>query len=451
MSLRARSVASILFSTARLHIHALLSILSALSFRTPSEKLRFAPSRFQRFTCSLLVILMFSNTALAEPEIPKAVASSIAVSATNYWLDLHFWWHKSGWAGKWAALGFQSPLGSGKPPRGWDGIGAPSRPMPAPLPPDNKASREGKVSKVKIFPGDVTIEPGVQVVFSAIAYDDEDQPVDGLEAKWTGLNEDKNLPLTVSSKATFISAVPGNYKLTADIAGRKAHVKIKVVGQKRVPGLKCDIKEPVSSRDLPKTQPQKIGMNRGYTSAPVSEQVALSSRTRKDKLPGLNRTKLQVSPKAMVVSPVVQSGGDYDYAWSYNNYTTSDDLGTERGDTLGHPPVGSSNFNFKIPVLALDGRGIDLDLSMDYNSRVWHKSGSEMYYDIDKDWLPGWSLGYGKIVIAGSGYMMIEGDGTRHSYNGVSRGSFPSPATSLQTFEGYTTDGSFIDYYAEGY
>ena len=40
---------------------------------------------------------------------------------------------------------------------------------------------------------------------------------------------------------------------------------------------------------------------------------------------------------------------------------------------------------------------------------------------------------------------------------GTERGDVPGhavdggEATSLQTFEGYTTDGSFIDYYAEGY
>ena len=47
--------------------------------------------------------------------------------------------------------------------------------------------------------------------------------------------------------------------------------------------------------------------------------------------------------------------------------------------------------------------------------------------------------------------MLIDADGTRHPYEGTLRGNFPSPASSLQTFEAHTTDGSFIDYYAEGY
>jgi hypothetical protein len=35
--------------------------------------------------------------------------------------------------------------------------------------------------------------------------------------------------------------------------------------------------------------------------------------------------------------------------------------------------AGSGNFQFSVPVLALDGRGLDLNLNLEYNSRVWHK------------------------------------------------------------------------------
>jgi hypothetical protein len=94
---------------------------------------------------------------------------------------------------------------------------------------------------------------------------------------------------------------------------------------------------------------------------------------------------------------------------------------------------------------------IDLNLGFNYNSRLWHKSGTDMYFDVDRDWVAGWILGFGKIVMAGTSYILMGGDGTRHSYSGLYRGSFDPPNSSLQSFEAYTTDGSFINYYAEGY
>jgi RHS repeat-associated protein len=136
------------------------------------------------------------------------------------------------------------------------------------------------------------------------------------------------------------------------------------------------------------------------------------------------------------------------------NNDTADDVGSERGVVTGRAVdggVGSANFQFAAPAVVSDGRGIDLTMLLNYNSRLWHKAGSEITFDIDRDWIPGWSLGFGKIVMAGDTYMLIDGDGTRHPYEGTLRGNFSAPATSLQTFEARTTDGTFIDYYAEGY
>lgn len=146
--------------------------------------------------------------------------------------------------------------------------------------------------------------------------------------------------------------------------------------------------------------------------------------------------------------------GEDDYGWNSGNYTTVDDPGTERGDMPGHAidgGAGSGDFQFAAPLIGLDGRGIDLNLAFNYNSRLWHKSGTDMYFDVDRDWIPGWMFGFGKIVMAGTSYILIDGDSTRHTYSGMYRGGFSSPYSSLQTFEAYTTDGSFINYYAEGY
>lgn len=61
-------------------------------------------------------------------------------------------------------------------------------------------------------------------------------------------------------------------------------------------------------------------------------------------------------------------------------------------------------------------------------------------------WIAGWTFGFGKIVMAGTTYVMIDGDGTRHSYSGLSRGDFTSvyqttQYNSLQSYEAYTREG----------
>ena len=61
--------------------------------------------------------------------------------------------------------------------------------------------------------------------------------------------------------------------------------------------------------------------------------------------------------------------------------------------------VGNSNYQLKVPVVRLPGRGLDLALDLTYNSRLWHKAGQEIHFNIDNDWpAPGWSLGFGKLV-----------------------------------------------------
>lgn len=135
--------------------------------------------------------------------------------------------------------------------------------------------------------------------------------------------------------------------------------------------------------------------------------------------------------------------------WNNSNWNTADDPGLQPGNPpdTGTDQAGSSNFSFSAPVVSLGGgRGMDINLSLNYNSLLWHRANGEITYDIDKGSpAPGWSLGYGKLMdMASQGGSMIEGpDGTRHSYDGtLQAGSSPG----YSTYYGRTTDGSFIDY-----
>lgn len=73
--------------------------------------------------------------------------------------------------------------------------------------------------------------------------------------------------------------------------------------------------------------------------------------------------------------------------WNGDNCWLADDPGNQIGNPPGTSPdagVGNGNFQFSAPVLALPGHGIDLNLSLNYNSRLWSKAGTQMSYDSDK-------------------------------------------------------------------
>src|SRR4051812_18693038 len=65
---------------------------------------------------------------------------------------------------------------------------------------------------------------------------------------------------------------------------------------------------------------------------------------------------------------------------------------------------GSESYNYSIPLLHLPGRnGLDLDLTLFYNSHVWTKTitsatASTVTFNADRDWPSyGFRLGYGYI------------------------------------------------------
>ena len=136
-------------------------------------------------------------------------------------------------------------------------------------------------------------------------------------------------------------------------------------------------------------------------------------------------------------------------------------LGVRRDRLQDAAELGSANFQFTVPIIALPGRGLDLALDLIYNSHVLHKIGDTTVYDISADWPgPGWSLGFGKMMAfytvhkyaAGPWYdgapkaLLQEPDGGRHSY--VSTHTVKVAKDFAQHFY-TTTDGSSIEYFLE--
>jgi RHS repeat-associated protein len=98
--------------------------------------------------------------------------------------------------------------------------------------------------------------------------------------------------------------------------------------------------------------------------------------------------------------------------------------------------LGSYDYVFSAPVLGLPGRGIDVNLALTCNSRVWTKETAGMTFNYGKGWpAAGWTLGYGRLIDnydnQGNG-LLIQPDGTRIHLQKQTGGSLAS------------TDGSFI-------
>jgi RHS repeat-associated protein len=313
---------------------------------------------------------------------PAAVPTAIAVIAKESSVSLAFWLHASGLAS------LIQGLGAGK-----------ARPQ------EKQSDRNAKVSRIQIFPGDVTIGLGDQVSFSAVAYDRNDTAVGGVKFKWSGKSSVPDRGVRLSQRGSFVATTPGSFSIEAEGAGKTGEVTVTVL-----PGVTRNTKlAPISTREV-------------------------SSRD----LPSKNVE----AQKAGDFLPLLPGDG-----WGDSNHWSADDPENRVGNPPGAPMdegAGSGNFQIAAPVLSLPGRGIDVSLALAYNSRLWNRAGSQISFDLDRGWpAPGWSLGFGKLLGMGvnNGAMLVDADGTRHSYTGTIT-FFPWGTI----FVGHTTDGTFIDY-----
>jgi RHS repeat-associated protein len=344
----------------------------------------------------VLVVCLFSSPTPAAPRTIVDVASAASVT-------LKFWYPSS-----WLAKLIQGQRNG------------PAKKQ------ETQAERDAKVSRIQILPENVVVDLSDEVKFVAVAYDDAGNTVGGVKMKWSGRGSSANQKVRISPQGNFEATTPGEFTIVAKGGGQTSEVKVTVRATKR-----RDLKEKpartiqVSSRDLP---PEAVASLRE------------SKRSRR----GSSAKRAHTARKAATTpAPMFQSGG----GWDGSNWWSADDPGNRVGDPPDSPPdggIGSGNFQFSAPIYSAEGRGIDVQLGLAYNSRLWNKAGTQMSYDNDKTWpAPGFNLGFGKLLgmTIPTGCMLVDADGTRHSYTGNI--SFYSWGTVGVM---HTTDGSLIDY-----
>lgn len=309
---------------------------------------------------------------------------------------------------------------------------------------EKQSARDSRVDRIVIFPDDVTVHEGQKINYVAVAYDNDGNTVSGVNFKWKAWHEERGREVAISPRGDFNAIAEGNFKVSVEGAARRATTRIKIVEGKR--RRKDDDKvldvKTVSSRDLPPGALGSIRTNSKATDtlARTSKQPEASSKSLKEKF---SHSKSRTGAKASTpAAPFFLDDG-----WGDSNYWSADDPENRRGNPPGAPidgGAGSGNFQKTAPILSLPGRGIDISLALTYNSRLWNKADNNINFDIDRDWPAlGWSLGFGKMlaISINHGFMLIDPDGTRHSFTGTIQ--FFNWGT-IGTF--HTTDGSLIDY-----
>src|SRR5262249_27008127 len=117
-----------------------------------------------------------------------------------------------------------------------------------------------KVTRIQIFPDEVTVDLSDQISFSAVAFDRNDTPVGGVKIKWTGRTSGPNGHVRLSHRGEFEATAPGSVMIFAEGAGKTAQATVVVR-----PGVRRDLRLPaigtheVSTRDVPSTKDGSTG------------------------------------------------------------------------------------------------------------------------------------------------------------------------------------------------
>jgi hypothetical protein len=118
---------------------------------------------------------------------------------------------------------------------------------------EKQSERDARVSRLEILPGDVTVQEGQRVNFTAVAFDSSNNTVGGVKIRWSARDEGRSRGVFINQRGDFAARAEGNYRVTAEAAGQRKVVNVTVIeGIRKRPGDDVPIEvKTKSSRDLP--------------------------------------------------------------------------------------------------------------------------------------------------------------------------------------------------------
>ncbi len=305
-----------------------------------------------------------------------------------------------------------------------------------------KGKKAPRFDRVEIRPGDLTVLRGETTNFAAAAFNGE-EPVFGVDFRWS-VSQIDGESIEQYRSGIFNTTRAGRFVIKAASEGREAQAVLTVVDDPQYA-----VTSVLRKRDIERTEAERQQIERwreggAITSTPVDSRRATPIVQEPESL-GAKR-KL-ADPNSSLSDPLGWDGGNWSAADDRNNW-----VGRPAG-SAEDARAGNGNFTFAAPVASLGGRGLDVDLNMYYNSRVWSKAGTEMLFNADAGYpAAGWTLGLGKMYYYGlsGGCMLVSPDGTRRSFAG-SNNLYNQNGLYYHWFEGNTTDGSLIKYGCQYY
>lgn len=196
------------------------------------------------------------------------------------------------------------------------------------------------------------------------------------------------------------------------------------------PGLRQDNNgRRANGRDGLRTQPPS-----SVSGAPASNLPNLSQLRNLRPGPPHASQPIQSNFSCADCDPQGGGGGSQYYPTGDPNFSSARSLPQNQTGEAG-VDLGSRNFNWSQSLLSLAGRaGVDLNLSLSYNSLVWTKDGDYIKYNADLGTpAPGFGLGFPKLQqrfsdsAAGTvGYMMITPSGGRIEMRAAGVGVYES-------------------------
>lgn len=301
--------------------------------------------------------------------------------------------------------------------------------------PRTKEQHGIQVASLEINPGStVVLQAQQSMLFSAVPLDSGGAPIQGLTADWE--SSDKRI-VKVRKSGEALAGQPGSAVVTAKAGGVRQRIEVTVIETADPAGGKK--KEDTKRRDLRGTKSGVVPPVTGTTRSGRAKRSHGASTP--NPISGLANAPAPQNPPTFDPLPDGETNSLYQAA-----NVIGAAPGKKRAGALT-PPVatggdenGNSNFSFAFPVAGMSGRGLDVSLSLTYNSQLWNKSddGTDTYltYNVDSGWpAPGFRLGFGQIEDQGSyGFTLTEPDGTRRALIYVSSNNYE------------TTDGSFLHY-----
>ena len=287
---------------------------------------------------------------------------------------------------------------------------------------ETMSDRINRVSTIEISPRRFVGYQGQTVVFSALPTDSAGHTIQGVRFAWLSLNTDK-VEIDEQGRATFLQPGLARIICRAGLAQSSASVLVRQGQRPRQTDAQWR-----ADQDLIDEAGNIVGQT-GSTFPTSNIAAAL-----------LNK----LSPNAQAqIGPPSYDDLFYDEFTEPRNLVGSPTSRAVESARMGTVMPEGSNFTFAVPIIGLGGRGVGVDLTLFYNSRVWFRHGNAITFNPVYSWpAPGCSLGFGRIITYGSSsalkYVFIDRDGTRRY---LGQGGAASQTVTLQT-----SDGTHITY-----